>query len=261
MLERPVSRGGRARPRRPRRSTSTRPAGGRAGARPGSGSAVTPAATAFRIARSRRGRSPWSPARRASRRRSSSATASPPTRGPRARQVCWAHLRRDMQAMIDRAAGGEAVGRRSCCTSPGSVFAWWRAARCRRDPPADAAGLRRRAAAGRPVAAGAGRGLRLPPDGDGLPRSCWRRAVAVDLRGGRGRAAAQQRGGAGAAARGDLAEDQPRHGQRGGAAGSSSGCCRRWRRAGGEGGDVLGFLTECFRGRFRGHGRRRRCSA
>ena len=26
------------------------------------------------------------------------------------RQICWAHLRRDMQSMIDRAAGGEAVG-------------------------------------------------------------------------------------------------------------------------------------------------------
>ena len=26
------------------------------------------------------------------------------------RQVCWAHLRQDFQAMIDRAAGGQEVG-------------------------------------------------------------------------------------------------------------------------------------------------------
>jgi transposase len=33
------------------------------------------------------------------------------TRAPN-RQPCWAHLRRDLQAMIDRASGGEPVGRR-----------------------------------------------------------------------------------------------------------------------------------------------------
>ena len=42
-----------------------------------------------------------------------------------ARQVCWAHLRRDFQAMIDRAAGGESVGARLLHFS-GMVFAWWR---------------------------------------------------------------------------------------------------------------------------------------
>jgi len=40
------------------------------------------------------------------------------------RQVCWAHLRRDFQAMIDRAAGGQAVGAKLLHFS-GSVFAWW----------------------------------------------------------------------------------------------------------------------------------------
>jgi transposase len=40
------------------------------------------------------------------------------------RQVCWAHLRRDMTAMIDRAAGGEAVGAKLLHFS-GMVFAWW----------------------------------------------------------------------------------------------------------------------------------------
>ena len=41
------------------------------------------------------------------------------------RQVCWAHLRRDMQSMIDRAAGGEAVGAKLLHFS-GLVFAWWK---------------------------------------------------------------------------------------------------------------------------------------
>ena len=40
------------------------------------------------------------------------------------RQVCWAHLRRDMQAMIDRAAGGETIGAKLLHFS-GLVFAWW----------------------------------------------------------------------------------------------------------------------------------------
>ena len=42
-----------------------------------------------------------------------------------ARQVCWAHLRRDMAAMVDRAAGGEAVGAKLLHFA-GMVFAWWK---------------------------------------------------------------------------------------------------------------------------------------
>ena len=41
------------------------------------------------------------------------------------RQVCWAHLRRDFQAMIDRAAGGQGVGAKLLALS-GRVFDWWR---------------------------------------------------------------------------------------------------------------------------------------
>jgi transposase len=41
------------------------------------------------------------------------------------RQVCCAHLRRDFQSMIDRAAGGQLVGARLLQLS-GFVFAWWR---------------------------------------------------------------------------------------------------------------------------------------
>jgi transposase len=40
------------------------------------------------------------------------------------RQVCWAHLRRDFQSMIDRAAGGELIGAKLLHFS-GLVFAWW----------------------------------------------------------------------------------------------------------------------------------------
>jgi transposase len=46
------------------------------------------------------------------------------TRAPN-RQLCWAHLRRDMQAMIDRGSGGESVGRRLLDQSRW-VFTWWR---------------------------------------------------------------------------------------------------------------------------------------
>jgi transposase len=42
-----------------------------------------------------------------------------------ARQTCWAHLRRDFQSMIDRAAGGEAVGGKLLHFS-GFIFDWWR---------------------------------------------------------------------------------------------------------------------------------------
>jgi transposase len=46
------------------------------------------------------------------------------TRAPN-RQLCWAHLRRDFQAMIDRASGGESIGRRLLDQSRW-VFTWWR---------------------------------------------------------------------------------------------------------------------------------------
>ncbi len=42
-----------------------------------------------------------------------------------ARQICWAHLRRDLQAMIDHASGGESVGARLLHFS-GSIFGWWK---------------------------------------------------------------------------------------------------------------------------------------
>jgi transposase len=71
----------------------------------------------------------------------------PPTsaRAPE-RQLCRAHPRRDFTAMVDRAAGGEAVGRRLLDQSR-RVYTWWdrlRGGSLRRPPrQAHVAGLRR----------------------------------------------------------------------------------------------------------------------
>lgn len=43
---------------------------------------------------------------------------------PRSRQVCWAHLRRDFQAMIDRDGGGAEVGRQLLWQS-NKLFEYW----------------------------------------------------------------------------------------------------------------------------------------
>jgi len=48
--------------------------------------------------------------------------------GLKSRQVCWAHLRRDMQAMIDRDGDGAEVGRRLLWQS-GKLFEAWHKAR------------------------------------------------------------------------------------------------------------------------------------
>ena len=40
------------------------------------------------------------------------------------RQICWAHLRRDFQAMIDRGGGGVAIGNQLLCLSE-DMFLWW----------------------------------------------------------------------------------------------------------------------------------------
>jgi transposase len=44
--------------------------------------------------------------------------------GLRRRQLCWAHLRRDFQAMIDRQNRGMAIGKRLIDLSD-RMFAWW----------------------------------------------------------------------------------------------------------------------------------------
>jgi transposase len=42
----------------------------------------------------------------------------------RQRQVCWAHLIRDFQAMVDRAGAGSAVGEELLCCAE-DLFTWW----------------------------------------------------------------------------------------------------------------------------------------
>jgi transposase len=42
----------------------------------------------------------------------------------RQRQVCWAHLIRDFQAMVDRADGGSPVGQELLCCAQ-DLFTWW----------------------------------------------------------------------------------------------------------------------------------------
>jgi transposase len=42
----------------------------------------------------------------------------------RQRQVCWAHLIRDFQAMVDRANAGSSIGEELLCCAQ-DVFTWW----------------------------------------------------------------------------------------------------------------------------------------
>jgi transposase len=42
----------------------------------------------------------------------------------RHRQICWAHLQRDFQAMIDRRQGGQAIGNELLCFAQ-DLFTWW----------------------------------------------------------------------------------------------------------------------------------------
>ena len=44
--------------------------------------------------------------------------------GFRRRQLCWSHLRRDFQAMIDRQNSGTAIGKKLLDLSD-RMFAWW----------------------------------------------------------------------------------------------------------------------------------------
>jgi transposase len=42
----------------------------------------------------------------------------------RQRQVCWAHLIRDLQAMVDRASAGSTIGEELLCCAE-DLFTWW----------------------------------------------------------------------------------------------------------------------------------------
>ena len=129
------------------------------------------------------------------------------------RQVCWSHLRRDFQAMIDRGGAAEPIGRELLRLSD-RLFRWWHrlgAGEVDRERFGAAMGrLRREVKAALEDGArgdcATTRGtLRRDPAGGGEP---------VDLRAGARGAAGEQRGGARRAACGDLAADQRGYGQR-----------------------------------------------
>ena len=131
------------------------------------------------------------------------------------RQVCWAHLRRDFQAMIDRGGEGAAVGEELLFHAD-MLFGLWHKVR---DGTRRRRWLRRHLEWLRPEvasAAGAGRGLRLREDGGGVRRDPEGGGGVVDVRLGRGGRADQQRGGAGDQAGGGVAEEVVRLPQRGG---------------------------------------------
>ena len=131
--------------------------------------------------------------------------------GP-SRQICWSHLRRDFQAMIDRGGAAEVIGRRLLVVvgpivpvvAPTRGWEGGPEAVPSGDEPDCVAKSRRRWETGARCAARRRWDLRRDPAGGG---------EFVDVRAGRGRSADEQRGGASRAPRGDLASDQRRHGQ------------------------------------------------
>ena len=123
------------------------------------------------------------------------------------RQVCWAHLRRDFQAMIDRGGDGERIGKTVAFVVEPIV-------------PSLAPGARRDSAlecvsrADAPLASGgqanpSGR-VEVPvrEDGGDMLRASQGGGRSVDLRARQGNRADEQRGGTSVAARSDLAADQ-----------------------------------------------------
>ncbi len=122
------------------------------------------------------------------------------------RPVCWSHLRRDFQAMIDRGGAAAPIGKKLLRLSD-RLFRWWHRLEAKRVDwgrfRTAMARLRREFKTaledGARCDCADPRDLRRAPAGRGEP---------VDLRAGRGCAADQQRRRARRAARGDLASDQ-----------------------------------------------------
>src|SRR6266700_1834067 len=129
------------------------------------------------------------------------------------RQLCWAHLRRDFQAMIDRGGAGRHLG------------------------PCDVSTLYALAARGVSARAGSWGALCLPPDRCDLPRAAQSGAGFVDVRGRAGARPHEQRGGAGAAPCRAMAQDQLWDGQCG-----RESFCREYPDGGG---DLSPARAEC----------------
>lgn len=95
------------------------------------------------------------------------------------RQICWAHLRRDFQAMVDRHNAGSALGDELLLFAEDVFTQWYRV----RDGTIRRATLRTYVDSQRPWfrAADGGSGLRLRQDGGGVPRPVAPGAGVVDV--------------------------------------------------------------------------------
>jgi len=127
---------------------------------------------------------------------------------PEWRQICWSHLNRDFQAMIDRGGAGEATGRALLHLSK-RMFRWWHRFR---DGTIDRQRFKT-VAARRQGCAGRRPELRLRQDSSDVLRDSQGGGGSVDLRARRGDRADEQRFGTRAAPCRDLAPDQWGDGQ------------------------------------------------
>ena len=125
----------------------------------------------------------------------------------KSRQVCWAHLRRDFQAMIDREGDGVEWGRQLLWQSNKLFEAWhkFRDGTIQRSTFQQTVGW---VAADGSVEPGAWVAVRLRQDGGDVRRVTASVALPVELHADRRRRADEQRGRARPASRGDLASHQ-----------------------------------------------------
>jgi len=126
-------------------------------------------------------------------------------------QWCWAHLRRDFQAMVDRGEPGTAIGE-SLLAQSTTVFHRWHPLR---EGKLSRAGFQKAIQPVREaVRLALQRGTKSPCSKTaGTCKELLPPAVAVDLRGRRRGATDEQRGRANGTARGAVAEDERWHGQ------------------------------------------------
>ena len=163
----------------PGRSTSTRPAGGRRGRRPGSGSGWPPGRPPS-ASTARAGPTPWTrcSASRAATGRSS-ATASPTYAwAPEPAGLLGPSPPRHAGDDRPRRPGGEVGRADGCWHCRARSSTWWRRLGDGVDPAIDACVATCVAAADGPVAAGDGRGVRLRRGRRRSAASCWASSVA-----------------------------------------------------------------------------------
>jgi transposase len=132
---------------------------------------------------------------------------------PARRQVCWAHLKRDFQKLVDYGGPGRAIGQEALRLLAGLFGAWARLAR-RPHPAAAIRTARAPVSMALPPARGDRAAEPVRQDGQLLHRPAQALAGLVDLRHHPGHRADEQRGGAGDPAGRALAQGQLRHPER-----------------------------------------------